>query len=573
MVIQAAPSVFESDAPLAHWQYAPPQGLAALLARLADLACSPATPTPFALALVAPAGGGKTSALGWLTARVGAHGGANGGLAVVRLEAAELAAEPESALAAGLFRALAPTHGALVAALAGDADDFGADPATLARSARDRLGELRDDLIAQRQALAELQARRAALSHTALYEQHGSKVDTYARRMAGAYESRMLGFGLTGDSLTTLKHRTRDLAAHDRFPARLLASLRSVYAYRGQAKLLLYAALLFVLGHGVAWLAQRVDWLGILATASTALSLLALACLGVNLWRAYGFAAPVLRAAHLLDKDVAARARELDQAIAQKQSSVDLLAAEAAALEEKVGAAQQLVEAAGASNEPPVFMERESGARRRDPALGFLQGLSAALKEDNARLIVAIDGFEKITIARGEGAAGALFERLGDLLAQPGFIAVFALDPALCASETHARLLQVPLRLDVDIDPPAFAPLDAPLSPREERLLAALTPLAGNTPRAKKRLRNAYAFLRPEGELAVAVAFCLAVALGDDPAERKALQSLLTGANIDIDVAGAPRLAEFMAMAQEIGGPIDFATLRRASELAGTLVR
>ncbi len=127
---RAPRSAFASDSPVAAEAYAPPPTCAVRLARFVDLAG--AAPTPFALGLLAPAGGGKTSALGWIEARAQKQGG----LVVARFEAAELAAEPERALAAGLFRALAPTQSALVAVAAREAEERFRDVARAGQARR-----------------------------------------------------------------------------------------------------------------------------------------------------------------------------------------------------------------------------------------------------------------------------------------------------------------------------------------------------------------------------------------------------------------------------------------------------
>jgi hypothetical protein len=285
----------------------------------------------------------------------------------------------------------------------------------------------------------------------------------------------------------------------------------------------------------------------------------------LNLWRAYSFCAPLLRAAKKLDEDVAARTHECDEAVAAMARAVERLAAQTAAAKQQAAEAERRAEGAGALQQnPPAFLERDALGQRRDQALGFLHALSAGLAKNNARLLVIVDGFEKV------GAGGALLERLGALLARPGLVCMFALDPGLSDAQTQARLLQLPLRLNAGvIDPPAYAPLDAPLSPLEDRLLAALTPLVGDTPRAKKRLRNLYLVLRParggDDKLAPALAFALAAEMGGG-AEREALATLVTGGHLD--AARAPMFAEFIKVAQDIGGPIDAETLRRAAALA-----
>jgi hypothetical protein len=577
----AAPSAFASDSPLAPEAFAPPPGLAGLLWRFADLAR--VAPTPFSLALVARAGGGKSSALGWVAAKLA------GGPPLVRLEAADLAAEPERALAAGLYRALAPTHGALVEAAAREAEDFGADAGAVLHAAQERLDGLRRKLLAERQALADSQARRAALPDTLLYDSPGSEADSHARRARAGFEARMRGFGMSADSLLTFKDLTRDLAAREGVVSRLMSCARALHAYAGQTSLLVYAALFYLLGQGLGWLAQNKpvwlgwlshandagaqtadylrDRLGFLESGVTVATLLALACLGLNLWRAYGFCAPLLRGARLLDEEVAARAHELDHAVADHGRAVERLAAQVFDAAQQAQDAQTRAERAGAPRNPPAFLTREAEQHRRDQALGFLHALASALARKNARLAVAIDGFEKL----GAGG-GALFERLGVLLARPGFVALFALDPALVPAQAQARLLQLPLRLDAGpLDPPALAPLDAPLSPLEERLLEALAQGPAN-PRATRRLRNFYGFLRPaqggDDPLAPALAFALAAELGGG-AEREALEALVRGGHSD--AARAPGFAELLRAAQEVGGPIEAEALRRAWALASTL--
>jgi len=565
-----------SDSPVAPDAYAPPLTCTVRLARFADVAG--VAPTPFALGLIAPAGGGKTSALGWIQGRV-----AKSALAIARFEAAALAAEPERTLAAGIWRALSPTQGALVAAAAREAEDFVGDAGAAAHAAHDKLDGLRKKLVSERQALADQQARRAALPETVLYDMPGTQVDHFARRMRGAFEARMRVFGLAGDPLLTFKDLTRDLAALEGW-ARLFACFRALYAYRGQTSLLVYAVLLYLLSQGLDWAsARRADWLGwlsrandagaqtadvlrdhlgLLNSAASLALLLALVCLGLNLWRAYGFCAPLLRAAKKLDEDVAARTPESDEAVATQARVVERLVAQTTAARQQAADADRRAEGGGVLQEAPAFLERDALAQRRDQALRFLDIVSVGLAKKNARVAVMIDGFEK--------AGGALFERLGALLARPGVVAMFALDPGLVEPQAQARLLQLPLRLDGNvIDPPAFAPLDAPLSPLEDRLLLALTPLVGETPRAKKRLRNFYVFLRPvrgaDDKLAPALALALAAEMGGGAA-REALETLVAGGHPD--AARAKVFVDCLKAAQDIGGAIDAETLRRATALA-----
>ena len=93
--------LFEPDAPAAPDKASFTARTEELLKRLADLLRRPDAPTPFAIGLFAPAGGGKSSAIGWLTEILAAAGAP-----IVALRAADLAEEPERALAAALYRAL-----------------------------------------------------------------------------------------------------------------------------------------------------------------------------------------------------------------------------------------------------------------------------------------------------------------------------------------------------------------------------------------------------------------------------------------------------------------------------------
>ncbi|MCW2283937.1 hypothetical protein M2323_001546 [Rhodoblastus acidophilus] len=568
-----APASLASDSPLAPEAYAPPATCAVRLARFVEVAG--AAPTPFALGLLAPAGGGKTSALGWVEARAQKQGG----LVVARFEAADLAADPERALAAGLYRALAPTQSALVAVAAREAEEASATSHT-----QDRLDDLRKKLIAERQALADHQERRAALPETVLYDLPGTQVDTFARRMRGGFEARMQAFGLSGDPLLAFKDFTRDLAALDGTRARIFACLRSLYAYKGQTSLLVYAVLLYLLAQGLDWASlHKADWLGWLSrtheagaqtaeylrdrlgpldAAATLATWLALFCIGLNLWRAYAFSAPLLRAAKKLDEDVAARAPEADEAVASQARVVERLAAQTAAAKQQAAEAERRAESAGAL--APAFLERDAAGQKREQALALLSALSAGLAKKGGRAVVIVDGFEKVL------AGGALLERLAHLLARPGLVSIFALDPALCDASSQARLLQLPLRLNAGaFDSPSYAPLDASLSALEERMLVSLAPLVGDTPRAKKRLRNFYLFLRPargaDDKLAPVLAFAIATEMAGG-AEREALETLVAGGHPD--VARAPLFADMLKATQDIGGPLEAENLRRAVALA-----
>jgi hypothetical protein len=588
----AAP--FEPDAPVATAQFALRPLAQSLLQRLADLLRRADTPTPLALGLLAPAGGGKSSALRWLIENVQIPGAP-----VVALRAGDLAAEPERALAAALFRAVSRNNPALAHEAAQDGAHMGADAGAYARSAHEKLDLLRRKLMVERQNLTQTEGRRAALTETLLYDTPGSRVDSYARRLRAAVEPRLRRFGFAGDPLASFKDLTRDLAESGALPARLLSSLRAIYAFRGQVRLLVYAALCFGLNWGASWLAANKSlWLGAVANtstqgaqaaeyvgghidwlpqAATAFSLLGLALIGLNLWRAFSFMQPLIHAAGLLDQDVGAKKLELDQVLAHQARNVDLLGAETAAVAKQAAEAERRAVAAGASKHPPLFLETDAATQKCEFARGFLHSLSNAIDKTKAgdaprKIIVAVDGFESV------GNPVALFDRLHDLLARPGFVAIFALDPEIFGPTGQAdfvRRIQLPLRLDAGASAApsiALAPLDAPLSPLEARLIGAMAPLAGGSPRLEKRLRNLFRFLRPApgapSGLAAALALFLAADLGASPDDRRRLIATLTGTGAETSPKNAPPLDDALANIVAIEGPIDRETAKLAASLA-----
>ncbi len=562
-----------------------------LLKRLADLLRRPDAPTPFAIGLFAPPGGGKSSALNWLTATLTAADAP-----VVALRAADLADAPERALAAALYRALSPRHGALAQEAAREAPHFGADPGVIARAARDRLDARRHKLIEEKQALSDSEMRRAALKDILLYETPGARVDIYARKIRNAFEPRLRRFGFSGEPLATFKDLVRDLNGSGGPVRRALASWRGLYAFQGQTRLLLLSALSFAAGKGFAWLAANkpvvlgpiasggsfgaqtadflqghLDWLPM---AARFFALIALALLGLNVWRALYFMHPLIHAAGLLDQDVADKRREVEQTLAHQARNVETLGSEVDALARRVYEAERRANAAGASREPPLFLESDEASQKRDHALGFLESLSdllvrATMAGAPRRVVVAVDSYD------GAPAPAALFRRVHDLLARPGFLAVHALDPALFheKNDDFARRIQLPLWLDGGGDETiALAPFDAPLSPLEMRLTGAMAPLLGANPRAQKRLRNLFRFLRPASGapsgLAPALALFVAAEIGGSAEERAALAQALDGGRDAFAPAGSPALREAFVNAAAIGGPISLDDARRAAALA-----
>ncbi len=585
--VLAAPA-FESDAPVAPAQIALPRQSQALLARAADLLRRPDAPSPFAIGLLASAGGGKTSALRWLTEAL-----SGSGAVVVTLRAADLANEPERALAAALFRALSPGHAALANEAAQEGAHRGADAGALARSAHEKLDALRRKLMNERQTLSQTEARRAALVETQLYDTPGSRVDAFARRMRSPFEPRLRRFGFAGDALADFKDLTRDLAETGGFSARVLNSLRAIYGYRGQTRLLVFAGVAFALDWAAGWLAANsAEWLGALAASSAQgaqakdflqnhldrlpqaaqiFGLLGLALLALNAWRAFSFMQPLVHAAGLLDEDVAAKRHELDQALAHQARNVDLIGAETSAIAQHAAEAERRAAAAGAPRHPPAFLESDAATQKREFSRGFVECLSDLIGgpgQSLGRLVVAVDGFESLP------QPAALFDRLHDLLARPGLAAVYALDPETFASSRQnlVRRIQLPLRLDGDGEAIALAPLDAPLSPQETQMIDALAAFSGGSPRLQKRLRNLYRFLRPAGAsagLKAALALLLAADLGASSGDRHALDGALAASATEFAPQGSPLLRDALASVTAIAGPID----RDEARVAAGLVR
>ena len=406
----------------------------------------------------------------------------------------------------------------------------------------------------------------------------------------------MRRFGFSGDALTGFKDFTRDLNETGSVPSRLASACKAVYAFPGQIRLLAYAAVCFGLNWGANWLADNNSlWLNPIASSGAQgvqagdflqhhlswltqsaqiFSLLGLALIGLNLWRAFSFMQPLLHAAGLLDEDLAAKRHELDQTLAHQARSVDLIGAETAAVAARAADAERRAAAAGASKNPPLFLETDAATLKRDFSLGFLQTLSAAI--DNGapgapqKLIVAVDGFEGVT------DPAALFDRLHDLLARPGFVAVYAVDPALfgAAPKNLTRRIQLPFQLAAGRGEAAtaLAPLDAPLSPLAAKLLGAVAPLAGDGPRLQKRLRNLFRFLGPAEDapagLPAALALFLAAQLGASPEDRRSLNDALGGDGPGFAPFGSAALKEAMAGAVSLAGPIDRAQARQAAALA-----
>ena len=112
------------------------------------------------------------------------------------------------------------------------------DPHVAAREANERLSEARRRLDAERQALHDLDGRRAKLADTVLFELAGTHVNTYARVNRSRIEARLRAFGFTqGDPLDTYRDLVRNVAETGGASGRIATFFKALWAYRGQTRL------------------------------------------------------------------------------------------------------------------------------------------------------------------------------------------------------------------------------------------------------------------------------------------------------------------------------------------------
>ncbi len=609
---QAARPVFSGDRPT---RSANPEPAAAMFA---ELLAHARVDAPFALAVSGPAGAGKSSFLDAVLTRAEALAAAAKGqprspfvsqLLAVRLDAAAAGGDPASALAQGLEQALRRAGGDW-AARASEASLALADPHEAARAAGERFDAIRRRLDEETNDLETQSGRRARLSDLLLYETAGSKVDSYARGNRSRLEQTLRRFGFKdADATVAYKNLVGEIAELGG-PAKATPTLlRSLWAFRGQKRLLALAALLALgwLGLGLAqetqaswtpWLREQgafgataVDWLltrgwigtlRIAALAGAGLALLA------NLWRALRFTSPLMRGARLLKTDVAERAAELDQQIATRRSRLEALRGEAETAHRQVEETTRRAAQAGGRAAPAHALAPAAKAET------FLAELDAGLTAgQGARVVVALDGLERLAPAE----ALRFVETAARALAGPRWALVAALDTELIGAAGDAaparrarfeRLFQAGWRLDgegfdaaralsqalgePDRLPAAPAPpdatrslLDEPMSPAESDLLARLASLAGPTPRAVKRFANLYRLARLQTPDRAAAALALALETGAPEADATAILAALGRG--EEQPAGDPSVVEAVrasrAAAGGLLGPAQFMAARR----------
>src|SRR5579883_1569197 len=607
--------IFAADRP----QGADALGRERILRPLAELAVHRDCETPLTIALLGPAGSGKSFALGKLLSEIQSLSAGKGEsflprLAIVRIDAASLEGEPAVALAAAVYDGLETEYPEFVHEIGHAVRD----PRIVAREAAERLDAARRRLDAERQKLEEIEGRRARLAETVLFESAGSQVDAYARANRTKIENRLEGFGISGDAIANYKSMVRDVAESGGPLARMGAALRAFWALNGQMRLLVLAAALVLLGVGLNiavadqdkwldwlrslkgagfgsvadWFAAHMSWLSLAATLLFAGAGLALVA---NILRGIGFLRPLFRGVRLLEADVVNRRRALDGLYAHQMRRVDGLEAEAEI------AARHAAEAdrrAGASSrgaahaEPPPFGEAPLKVRadRFFAAVGtYLEGVERSATVPGGpsavpqRLLVALDNLDLLPRER----LRALLDALQRALTSGGIVALIAADPMKLALATEAdesafgRWIQVPLRLDAK---PAIAssfgaqeperrgevaPLDWSMSVAEAELLAALAPLAGGSPRAVKRFVNLYRIARSQlPEHKGLVALMLALEQGGTSSEIAALEEAFAAGGTELRLPGTPRLEAALQAVRHLEASPSPSAAERAAAVA-----
>lgn len=488
--------IFAADLPLGEDAL----GLEAGLRPLAELAVHRDTETPLTIGLLGRPGSGKSFALAKLLARIGALSNAGPSrandaflspIATLEIDALGLTdAQPLVALASALYDALASSF----PELAREAAHAVRDPQVVAREAAEQLDIGRRRLDTERQNLAELESRRARLTETILFEQPGSQIDAYARANRAKIESQLEGFGIAGDAIQNYKSMLRDIIESGGTSARLDAALRSFWAFKGQTRLLVTAALLILLGFGcdaasihqavwlawlrganaafvptAAWLQANVAGLQILKQIAFAGAALAIA---TNLWRSGRFLGPFFRGARLLAAEVASRRRDLDSLYAHQMRRVDALAADVELIGRRAAEADRRAARAGVARvdhqaEPSPFaiLTPKSQAER------FFVAISAAIQRGwraydpvsatplPHRILVALDNVDCLP----QTEASALIDAVRRAFDHAGFITLIAVDPARLAAAPSAepsqnpkaaleKWVQVPFRIGTGLD-------------------------------------------------------------------------------------------------------------------------
>jgi len=607
-------------------------GRAAPLARLSELIAHRAAQGPLSLALTGGPGSGKTHALadvveGASLLSTAALANPSGPflprLVTLRLDAADIADAPEAAIAERLHARLSREYPHVAQRAAEEAAHAAADPRQTARALADHVDEARRRLAAERTARDEVATRRARLTETVLFETPGSQIDAYARGARAKIEPALRAFGFaSADPTADYKGLVQTMAETGGTGDRFLASLRALWAYQGQKKLVVLGLVVFffswlfnVMAIDRSWLAPLqaggdsmksvaawiVAHIGAFATASRIAQLIGFACFAMLAWRAWRFAQPLWRGAQLLDIDIAARKTDLDHQIAHHAQRVDALSREADALAQRASEAEKRAGGGGAGVVAPAFMRATPGHTAE--ARAYFAALDSVSSGDGekagaspSRYIIAIDSLDRLPAAQGLN----LLQNVASALARPAFALVTAFDPRHFdglegAGVALARVVQTPFALGqveapgwanfveqiagrapqrrIDRAPQTTSRLDLPLAEPETRLLTALATLAGPAPRNVNRLVNAYRLARHDApdDLA-ALGLQLALAIGGTRNERDAVSKALASGDPSAALAApeaGPRVAAALqAAATAQGGAVTVASAIRAAAVA-----
>jgi hypothetical protein len=465
-------------------------GISDAVQPLVELIAHRDSQTPMMIAIVGPSGSGKSFVLNRVVAGVeilsaaakSVDGPFASQIVAVHADAASIATDPAAALAAATYSALRDNSGGY-AALADEAAHAGGDPHLAAAKASERYDEARRRLEAERQARDETEARRARLSDAVLFETPGSRVDAYVRASRGRIEGRLRRFDLiTGEPAANFKELVRDIAGAGA-GSRISIGLRSIWGYRRQTRLLLWAVVCFLAALAVAqlrgpvvgdWLrgqggfaTSTADWIGAhgawIDSAVALLVVLGGLALALNFWRAFVFAGSLDRAARLLNHDVRERARDLDAASARLNRRLATLSAEAEAAARNAEAAEQRAKLRGSvavdRGTSPLFLDStrapqtaaraffavldkgvEGSGELSAPAVAVAPAAPIAAPK---RIVLAVDNLDALSPSQ----ALDVIETTRSLLGQ-SFVALFAFDPLRLAPALGADAGRLANRLD-----------------------------------------------------------------------------------------------------------------------------
>lgn len=600
-------------------------------ALFAELLMHARAETPMALAVVGPAGAGKSSFLASTLARAQAIALAARGVPAspfverALTARADFSALPDDArradvaavLSGALQRAFRKAGGAW-GKVAEDAGAAGVDPQVESRAAAESYDEARKRAEAEARDLEKLRGLRGRLSDALLFDTPGSKVDSYARGARSRIDLTLRRFGFVEpDSTLAYKQLVGEVAESGGGAKALPGLLRSVWGFASQRRLLIWALTLSLLSIalGAAWDTQA-TWApamreqGVAANSAASFLLtnrwlatfrdaafwLAMGLVGLNLWRAWRFAEPLAHGAGLLQADVEERGAALDAQIAALSKRVEGLRVESEAARKSAEDAAVRLARAQASRAPLADLAA------CDPDERFLEALPHALaaQGEATRLIVAIDGFDHLPPEAGArivGTARRLLSMRGvaaiaaidiDRLA-PGmgrdpmerrarfdrqFQAAWRIEPASVVEQERAvagLLGDAPANALAEPDG-ARSILDEPLTTIESDLLRRVSPLAGGHPRALKRLLNLYRLARMDSGARPALALMLANEVGGAWADPVVVNAAIAEgrdeAQIDARIVSAVRAARAAAPS----GGLTTAELNAARRLARRFV-